>query len=205
MTEQNGFDRVFAREEDTMNFGLVLALALALAMDAFAVSIGVSLVMRGCSARQTLRLAGSFGLFQFAMPLVGWTAGRSVSRHIESFDHWLAAGFLAFIAVRMIIGALKKETGPDKDSCPDMTRGGHLLMLSLATSLDALAVGLSLAALRVAVIYPAIVIGAVCFLLTAAGTKIGPKLGKWAGKWAELAGALVLLVIAAKILVEHLS
>jgi len=188
-----------------VNLGVVLAIALALAMDAFAVSIGVSLVMRGCSMRQTLRMAGSFGLFQFVMPVIGWAAGRTVSRYIEDYDHWIAAGLLVFIAVRMIAGALKKEGDREGASCPDLTRGGRLLMLSLATSLDALAVGLSLAALRVAVVYPAVVIGVVCFLMTAAGTRIGPALGKWAGKWAELAGAFVLVVIAAKILIDHLS
>jgi putative Mn2+ efflux pump MntP len=188
-----------------MSFGFVLAVALALAMDAFAVSIGVSLSMRGCSLRQTLRLAASFGLFQFAMPVIGWAAGRTISRAIESFDHWLAAGLLVFVAVRMSAGALGKKKPGKTAAGPDMTRGGRLVLLSLATSLDALAVGLSFAALGAAVLYPAAVIGVVCFLLTALGTRIGPALGKWAGKWAELAGALVLFLIAAKILVDHLS
>jgi putative Mn2+ efflux pump MntP len=188
-----------------VNFGLVLAIALALAADAFAVSVGASLVMRGCTARQTLRLAGSFGFFQFIMPVLGWAAGRTVSRIIEGFDHWIAAGLLVFVAVRMIGEALKKKRDAEAAACPDLTRGGHLFMLSLATSLDALAVGLSLAALRVPVVYPAAVIGLVCFLVTAAGTRIGPALGRWAGKGAELAGAAVLLAIAAKILADHLT
>ena len=188
-----------------MSFGLVLALALALAMDAFAVSIGASLVMRGCTARQTLRMAGSFGLFQFLMPILGWAAGRTVVRLIESFDHWVAAGLLVFVAGRMAVGAFKKKNEEEAAACPDLTRGGPLFVLSLATSLDALAVGLGLAALRVSVVYPSVVIGVVCFLLTAAGTRIGPALGRWAGKWAELAGAAVLVVIAAKILADHLS
>lgn len=189
-----------------MNIIVVLGLALALAMDAFAVSIGVSLMMRGCSSRQTLRLAASFGLFQFVMPILGWAAGRTVISAIQDYDHWIAAGLLVFVAVRMMGGALKKEDeGKAAASCPDMTRGGHLLMLSLATSLDALAVGLGLAALRVPVVYPAAVIGIVAFALTAAGTRLGPALGKWVGKWAEVAGGVVLLAIAAKILVDHLG
>ncbi|MBM3292986.1 MAG: manganese efflux pump [Candidatus Aminicenantes bacterium] len=188
-----------------MSFGMVLALALALAMDAFAVSVGASLAMRGCTPLQTLRMAGSFGLFQFLMPLLGWTAGRTVSRAIASFDHWVAAGLLVFVAGRMAVGAFRGKGDGGASACPDLTRGGRLLILSLATSLDALAVGLSLAALRVSVVYPAAVIGAICFLLTAAGTRIGPALGRWAGKRAELAGAAVLIVIAAKILLDHLS
>ena len=188
-----------------MSLGVVLALALVLAMDAFAVSVGTSLVMRGCTGRQSLRMAGSFGLFQFLMPLVGWAAGRTVARFIESFDHWVAAGLLVFVAGRMVVEALKKKGEAEAAACPDMTRGGRLLILSLATSLDALAVGLGLAALGVSVVYPAAVIGLVCFLLTALGTRIGPALGRWAGKGAELAGAAVLFVIAVKILVDHLT
>lgn len=188
-----------------MSFGLIFALALALAMDALAVSIGVSLAMRGCSVRQTLRLAASFGLFQFMMPVIGWAAGRSVSRYIESFDHWLAAGLLMFVAGRMILEAVERKKDDEPAARRDMTRGGQLLLLSLATSIDSLAVGLGLAALRVPVVYPAAVIGLVCFSITAAGTRIGPALGRWAGKWAELAGAIVLIVIAAKILIDHLT
>ncbi len=188
-----------------MNLLVVLGIAVALAMDAFAVAIGVSLMMGGCSTRQMLRLAGSFGLFQFLMPILGWAAGHSVQKRIAKFDHWIAAGLLIFVALKMIKEALeKKRDGSETASCPDMTRGHRLLMLSLATSLDALAVGLSLAALNVAVVYPSIVIGLVAFTITAAGTKLGPVLGRWAGKGAEISGGVVLLIIAAKILIDHL-
>lgn len=189
-----------------MNFGVLVAIALAMAMDTFAVAVAVSLGLRGCTPRQTLRLAGSFGFFQFIMPIVGWAAGRTVVDLIRDFDHWVAAGLLVFVGGRMIFEAFgKKKGGQNAGSCPDKTRGGHLLLLSLATSIDALAVGLSLAALSVPVITPAAVIGVVTFFVSVAGTKIGPVLGRWAGKGAELAGGLVLLAIAAKILLEHLS
>jgi putative Mn2+ efflux pump MntP len=189
-----------------MSFPVVLGLAVALAMDAFAVSIGVSLMMGGCSTRQMLRLSLSFGLFQFFMPVLGWLAGHTVEKHIRTFDHWIAAGLLLFVAVKMIKEAVEKSRdGAAPGSCPDMTRGHRLLMLSLATSMDALAVGLGLGALGVAVVYPAVVIGLVAFTMTAAGTKLGPVLGRWAGRWAEIAGAVVLLVIAAKILIDHLG
>jgi len=189
-----------------MSFGVLLAIALAMAMDTFAVTIGVSLAMKGCSPSQTLRLAGSFGLFQFFMPIVGWAAGRTVVDLIRNFDHWIAAGLLVFVAGKMIFEALEKRKSEETAaSCPDKTRGGRLLLLSLATSIDALAVGLSLAALNVPVVYPAVVIGVVTFFVSALGTKIGPVLGRWVGKGAEIAGGLVLLAIAAKILIEHLS
>ena len=188
-----------------MSFGVLLAVALAMAMDTFAVAIGVSLSLRGCTVGQTARLAGSFGLFQFVMPIIGWGAGRTVVGLIESFDHWIAAGLLVFVGGKMIREAFEKKEKTEAAACPDKTRGGHLLLLSVATSIDALAVGLSLAALNVPVVYPAAVIGVVTFLVTGVGTKIGPVLGKWVGKWAELAGGLVLFAIAVKILIEHLS
>jgi len=190
-----------------MNFTLVIGLALALAMDAFAVAVGIGLTMRGCTPRQSLRLSLHFGVFQFFMPLAGWAAGRTVSRIIRDFDHWIAAGLLVFVAGKMILEALRRKghTPDEAATCRDPTRGGSLVMLSLATSIDALAVGLGLAALRVPVVYPAAVIGAVAFLLTLAGTRLGPLLGRWAGKSAEFAGAIVLLAIAAKILVDHLG
>jgi putative Mn2+ efflux pump MntP len=190
-----------------MNILVVLGIALALAMDAFAVAIGVSLAMRGCTPTQTVRLALHFGLFQFAMPILGWAAGRTVVGAIQAFDHWVAAGLLVFIGGKMMVEALKKD-GPEGEPgvlCPDQTRGRRVLVLSLATSLDALAVGLGLAALRVPVVYPALVIGIVAFVVTAIGTKLGPILGRWAGKWAEIAGGLVLLGIAVKILADHLG
>ncbi len=190
-----------------MSFIVILGLALALAMDAFAVAVGTSLTTRGFTPRQTLRLSFHFGLFQFFMPVAGWAAGRTISRVISSFDHWVAAGLLVFVAGKMILEALEKKGGEPGEikPCPDPTRGGSLFMLSLATSIDALAVGLGLAALRVPVVYPAAVIGVVAFLVTAAGTRLGPLLGRWAGKSAEFAGAAVLLAIAVKILVDHLG
>jgi manganese efflux pump family protein len=188
-----------------MSFGVILAIAVALALDTFAVSIGVSLVQRGCTPRQTLRMSASFGFFQFSMPIIGWAAGRTIVGLIQSFDHWLAAGLLVFGGGKMILESFHGEEKKAAAAGLDKTRGGRLLLLSLATSVDALAVGLSLAALKVPVVFPAAVIGVVTFLIAALGTKIGPVLGKWIGKWAELAGGLVLLGIAVKILVEHLS
>ncbi len=189
-----------------MSFGVLLAIALGMAMDTFAVAVGVSLVMRGCTAKQTLRMAGSFGVFQFVMPIIGWAVGRTVVDLIRDYDHWVAAGLLVFVGGKMILEAFEREKSEEPEaSCPDKTRGGRLLLLSLATSIDALAIGLSLAALNVPVIYPASVIGAVTFVVSAIGTRIGPVIGRWAGKGAEIAGGLVLFAIAVKILVEHLS
>lgn len=177
-------------------------LAVALAMDAFAVALAVGATLRQVTGRQTFRLAYHFGLFQAVMPVLGWAAGRTFAKSIEAFDHWAAFGLLAFVGSRMIWDAANGvEEGGDRDP----TRGVRLIVLSLATSMDALAVGLSLSLLGVAILWPACVIGLVCAALTAGGL----HLGRWAGAEARigrLAGVLggsVLLAIGVKILFQH--
>jgi putative Mn2+ efflux pump MntP len=183
----------------------LLALALALAMDAFAVALASGVRLR-CTMGQTMRMALAFGLFQFAMPVCGWFLGLSVRSYIEAFDHWAAFGLLAFVGARMLREGLsgKQET---ERACADPTRGLTLLMLALATSIDALAVGISMAMLAIGIWYPAAVIGLVCFGVTALGMhlgraaiRVGPDLS---GK-ANLVGGLVLIGIGVKILLEHL-
>jgi len=186
-----------------VNFPIVLGLAFALAMDAFAVSLGLGLNLVRASAIQTFRLASSFGLFQFFMPVIGWSAGTTIIGLIERFDHWVAFALLLGVGGKMIIESFR-GAGTIKAKQSDPTKGVSLLVLSIATSLDSLAVGLSLAALRVAVVYPAVIIGVVAFVMTVVGMKLGPVLGKIVGKRAELAGGLILIVIGIKILADHL-
>jgi putative Mn2+ efflux pump MntP len=187
-----------------VSFATVLGIALALAMDAFAVTLGIGAALKRLTAVQSLRLACSFGVFQFGMPLLGWLAGRSLLSLIEAVDHWVAAGLLVLVGGRMAYGSFRpRET--DTPASRDPTLGPNLLLLSVATSIDALAVGLSLSMLNVPILNPALVIGAVAFAMTLLGARLGPMFGRLAGKRAELAGALVLLAIAAKILVEHLG
>jgi putative Mn2+ efflux pump MntP len=186
-----------------MNLLVVFGVALSLALDAFAVSVGISLSQKGITRSQTLRLAFSFGLFQFAMPVIGWLAGKSILKLIKDVDHWVAFGLLVLIGSKMIYESFKRGAKKEKaDSDP--TKGGSLLMLSIATSIDALAVGLSLAALHLEILYPAAIIGIVAFILTYTGAKIGPVLGQVVGKRAELSGGLILILIGIKILFEHL-
>jgi putative Mn2+ efflux pump MntP len=186
-----------------MSVFLVLGLALALAMDAFAVSLGLGLSLKPASNSQTFRLAFHFGLFQFLMPVLGWAAGETLIRYIEKVDHWVAFVLLISVGGKMIFESLKPE--PDsKSRRSDPTRGVSLLVLSVATSLDALAVGLSLAALHVAIAFPAVVIGVVAFAMTVLGMRIGPALGRIIGRRAELFGGVILIVIGIKILVDHL-
>lgn len=186
-----------------MSFITILGIALALAMDAFAVALGLSAARTGLSWFQSLRLAIFFGLFQFGMPLLGWAAGRTILSLIEAVDHWVAAGLLFLVAGRMVYESLQSHA-PEASSSSDPTRSLSLIVLSVATSIDALAVGLSLALLQVPILYPALVIGLVALVMTLLGTRIGPVLGRLAGKRAGLVGAAVLCIIAIKILIDHL-
>jgi putative Mn2+ efflux pump MntP len=186
-----------------VNILVVLVVALALAMDAFAVSIGLGLSLKPATGAQTFRLAFHFGLFQFLMPVIGWAAGESFIRYIGGYDHWVAFGLLLAVGGKMVFESFRRDARiKARDSDP--SRGLSLFVLSIATSLDALAVGLSLAALHVDIVYPAVVIGIVAFGMTIAGMKIGPLLGKIIGKRAELMGGVILILIGLKILADHL-
>lgn len=187
-----------------MSFIYILGIAVALAMDAFAVSIAVAAAHHPVTARQTVRLAATFGLFQFAMCVAGWAAGETVVRYIGRYDHWVAFLLLLVVGGRMIRESFE-EKGERAAERRDPTRLGPLLVLGVATSLDSLAVGLSLAALHTSILYPAAVIGLVSFVISVVGTKLGPALGKAIGRRAELIGGLVLIAIGIKILVDHLG
>lgn len=178
----------------------ILGIAVGLAMDAFAVSIAAGLSIPNLTGRHVFRLAWHFGLFQFMMPVAGWLAGTTVSSYIAAYDHWLAFGMLAVIGGKMLHEAF---VGDEKASRGDPTRGLMLITLSVATSIDALAVGLSLAFLKVSVWMPSVVIGLVAGALTTIGITFGSRLGrKWKHR-AEAIGGVVLILIGLRILVSH--
>lgn len=184
-----------------MIFFEVLVIAIALAMDAFAVAVATGLRLR-CSMGQTLRMATAFGGFQFVMPVIGWGLGLSVRSYIEGFDHWVAFIMLAFVGGKMIYESFKSE----ENECIDPTKGLTLLMLAIATSIDAMAVGISLAVLQIDIWYPAVVIGLVCFIITAVGMHIGRLVIRGDSTLAEkanFAGGVVLVAIGIRILYEH--
>lgn len=170
-------------------------------MDAFAVSISAGLNRR-LSKLQVLRLSSSFGFFQFAMPLIGWYIGQQVSGYFGAFDHWIAFGLLIFVGGKMLWEARGSENSEEKS---DPTKGAMLLVLSLATSIDALSVGLSLAFLGVSVLIPSLIIGMITFALSAFGAGFGSRIGRRWGIWAEVAGGCVLILIGLRIVVAHLS
>lgn len=186
-----------------MNFFLVLPVALALAMDAFAVSVGLSVGLQVKTRSQSFRLAFCFGLFQFMMPVLGWLTARSILNHIQDFAHWVAFGLLFLVGSKMIYESFSSPDELHKGKT-DPTKGFSLFMLSVATSIDALAVGMSFGVLDVAILYPACIIGFVAFFMTLFGTTVGRFLSRVVSKRAELLGGLILFFIGMKILIDHL-
>jgi putative Mn2+ efflux pump MntP len=185
-----------------MPFWTIFLIAIGLAMDCFAVSLGVGTAGTAVGARPTFRLFFHFGLFQAGMTLLGWLAGKTVVTYIASVDHWVAFGLLAFVGVRMIRGGLRKEG--DEPAIPDPSRGMTLVMLSVATSIDALAVGLSLALLSVNVFWAALLIGGVSAVLSLVGLLLGNQLGLRFGKSMEVIGGIILIGIGLRVLITHL-
>ncbi len=183
-----------------MTFWELIGIAIALAMDAFAVSLASCCRLRRLDAGHIARLALAFGWFQFMMTALGWLAGRGLSRWISAVDHWVAFVLLVVIGGRMLWESWRPAEGSSKDP----TRGWMLLTLAVATSIDALAVGISLAVLNVSIWVPSVVIGAVAAALTTIGALFGSRLGHRFGEWAERFGGVVLIGIGVRILVDHL-
>lgn len=186
-----------------MGWFSLLALACALAMDAFAVAIVSGLTLNPLTRRHVFRLAFHFGLFQALMPVIGWAAGKAVHSYIAAFDHWIAFGLLGFVGGKMLWGALHGE-GDEERPKGDPTSGWALVVLSVATSIDALAVGLSLAVIGADIVVPAVVIGLVAAAFTAAGMVLGRRIGTLWGKRVEVLGGAILVGIGVKIVAEHL-
>lgn len=176
----------------------LLGLAVALGMDAFAVALAVSSGLCFITFRHIFRLTWHFGLFQSLMTLVGWLCGVSVSGMFGELNNWIAFGLLVFIGLKML-----KESGDTEKRLEgfDPTRGWSLVGLSVATSLDALAVGISFSLMGTEILFPVLVIGLVALLMTLIGMKIGYRAGKSLGQWAERAGGVVLILIGVKIFV----
>jgi putative Mn2+ efflux pump MntP len=179
----------------------VIILAIGLAMDATAVAVATSISLGRVDRRQVFRFAFHFGFFQAVMPIVGWLTGRGLHSHIRQWDHWVAFGLLALIGFKAIKDAWRSE---DDVSHRDPTRGWSLVILSLATSIDALAVGLSLVVLGISIWYPCVIIGLVTAVMTTLGMLAGARLGSKTGHHMKAFGGIILLAIGIKILLEHL-
>ncbi len=179
-----------------------LFIAVGLAMDAFAVSLGIGTTGQARDRRSKFRLIFHFGFFQGAMTLLGWLLGSTIAGLIGSIDHWVALVLLAYVGINMIRSGLNPD-GETYQANP--SKGKTLMMLCVATSLDAMAVGLSMAMLRTPVLIPSLVIGVVTAGLSAVGLFAGTQLGITFGKRMEILGGLILIGIGLRIVYSHLT
>ncbi len=173
-------------------------------MDAFAVSVASGATMKRLHLPNAVKMGLFFGAFQALMPILGWSAGLTMKSFISGWDHWIAFGLLSAVGGKMLYEALKikgEEECAGGKTCPFDT--GALTVLAIATSIDALAVGLTFSLLQVSIIAPALIIGLITFVMSVAGVKIGAAGGHFFEHKMEAAGGLILIVIGLKILLEH--
>ncbi len=184
-------------------FGIpsLLLIALGLSPDCFAVALSSSTTVKSTSHLPMLRLALAFGLFQAGMPVLGWLAGRTIVDIIEAYDHWIAFALLAFIGGKMVWGYFHDK---EEEKKGDITKGTLLLGLAVATSIDALAIGLVFAFAKVNMFLACSIIGIVVFTTTIIGYMLGKKVSSYLGKYAELGGGIILIAIGLRILISHL-
>lgn len=183
----------------------LILIAIGLSMDAFAASICSGLSMRRKSWRKAAVVGGYYGFFQMAMPLLGYLLAAQFAQHIESVDHWIAFVLLGVIGANMI----RESRKPEEEKCEGRGEASlrikDMLPSALATSIDALAIGVSFAFLQVSILPAALCIGAITFALSMLGVRVGGMVGqKFQGR-AELAGGIMLIALGAKILLEHMG
>ncbi len=186
-----------------MGIGELLLLAMGLSMDAFAVAVCKGLSMGKVTGKSVLTVGLWFGGFQALMPLVGFWVGQQFASAIESFDHWIAFALLVLIGANMIREALSKK---EEEAVPADLSARTMFLMAVATSIDALAVGVSLSLAGTVNIWAAVVlIGCVTFVLSGVGVKIGNLFGTRFEKKAEMVGGIILIFLGSKILLEHLN
>lgn len=179
----------------------IIAIAVGLSMDAFAVSVVTGAAYKELHVRHTLRMAGFFGGFQAFMPAIGYLAGLTVRQYISSYDHWVAFGILTVVGLKMIYESFKIKGERQAMHPANLTL---LLALAVATSIDALAVGITLSFITHAIAAAIVIIGVVTFCLSCAGVYIGKRFGHFFESGIEAIGGLVLIGLGLKILLQHL-
>ncbi len=202
-----------------MDIVSIILIAVGLSMDAFAVSVTNGIIIKDLKLGHALKIGLYFGIFQALMPLAGWLAGSQFKNYITSIDHWIAFGLLVFIGGKMVweaSGEEDKEAETEAEmcevaistqgtACENPLKMGRLLVLAVATSIDALAVGISFAFLNVSILWAAAVIGLITFAICFTGVFVGNKFGGLLKKKAEVIGGLILICIGLKILLEHMN
>ena len=185
-----------------MNLLTIIVIAVGLAMDAFAVSVATGATYKKHPGNHAFRMAFAFGAFQAIMPIVGWLAGLTLREYIKDYDHWIAFGLLAFIGGKMIFESFEIKQAQQRTDTLSMTM---LLVLALATSLDALAVGITFSFLLAgSLLIAVIIIGLITFVLSYVGFYIGKRFGHFFETKIEAIGGIILILIGTKILLQHL-
>ena len=190
-----------------MSFITIFLIAVGLAMDAFAVSVSNGVAAYNFKKKHAFKLGMYFGVFQFVMPILGWFLGISVKEYVEAFDHWIAFVLLLVIGSNMIIESIKEgsdEHAVCRKTADEFLTVKCLVFQAVATSIDALAVGISFAILNINIVYASAIIGVVAFIISFAGGILGKKLGTILKKKAEIFGGIILVLIGCKILFEHM-
>jgi manganese efflux pump family protein len=175
-------------------------ISIGLAMDALAVSLGIGTAGQIKNLRGKIRLAAHFGIFQSGMTALGWLAGETIVNYVEEFDHWIAFALLSYVGVNLIRAGLSKD-GESFEKDP--STGKTLVILSLATSIDAFAVGLSIVFLKVPILLSVTMIGTITLILSAAGLFVGTRLGETFGKRMEILGGVILIGIGMRVVFAH--
>ncbi len=183
----------------------ILGIGVGLSMDAFAVALCKGLGMKRVNYRHALVIALFFGMFQALMPVIGWALGTQFERFITPIDHWIAFCLLAFIGGKMLLDAVRNEGCKECGEYRERLDLRELLMLAVATSIDALAVGITFAFLRVDIVLSATIIGIITFAISFAGVVVGNRFGARFERPATIVGGAVLVLIGVKILLEHLG
>ncbi len=186
-----------------MGIAEIFLIGIGLSMDAFAVAVCRGLKMQKLNVKHTAVIALFFGGFQALMPLIGWFLGKQFEKYITAVDHWIAFALLAFIGGKMIYDSFKKDD--DDQGEKDIFNIKEIFVMAVATSIDALAVGITFAFLSVNIWSSISIIGVTTFVLSAIGVLIGHKFGTKYKNKAELAGGVILVLIGLKILLEHLG
>jgi manganese efflux pump family protein len=185
-----------------MDFYLLILISVALGLDAFAVSFAGGAYYGKTSARQKFRLSFHFGLFQFFMPILGWAAGITMVQIIDKYDHWIAFLVLMIIGIKMIIDSFE---GQNQRIASDISKGWFLVMLSIATSIDALAVGFSMGLVNIKIIIPSIIIGLVAASMSLTGIKLGEIMSFRISNRISIIGGTILILIGIHIVADHME
>ncbi|WP_258577115.1 manganese efflux pump MntP [Candidatus Pantoea persica] len=187
-----------------MTFIATLILAFGMSMDAFAAALSKGAALHRPGFREALRTGLIFGATEALTPLIGWAAGLAASRYVMAWDHWVAFTLLAFLGGRMMMQGLRQTATAGPCEAPQSYGFLVLAMTAVATSIDALAVGVGLAFLQVNIVATALTIGMATTVMATTGVLVGRLVGPVLGKWAEVLGGLVLIAIGSTILLQHL-